>query len=100
MTDCRQPGSGGGQGGRLAGGLGPAATVAAARIGGDSGAVPGRAGVVQVGQARRADPQERGGAGGEEGAAAVGATAGADAPGGGDDGRAVGAGGIEAVPQG
>ena len=77
-----------------------AAAVAAARAGGDGRVVPGGAGGVQVGQARRPDPQERGGVAGEEGAAAAGATAGADAPGGGHDGRAVGAGGVEAVPEG
>ena len=86
--------------GDLPGGLSPAAAVAAARAGGDGGAVAGGAGVVQVGQARRPDPQERGGVAGEEGAAAAGATAGADAEGGGHDGRAVGAVGVEAVPQG
>src|SRR5262245_38962802 len=81
-------------------GLGPAAAVAAARAGGDGGAVPSGAGVLQVGQAGRPDPQERGGAAGEGGAAATGATAGADAAGSGHDGRAVRTGGVEAVPEG
>ena len=56
--DRRQPGPGGGHGGRLARGPGPAAAVAAARAGGDGRAVAGGAGGLQVGQARGPDPQE------------------------------------------
>ena len=96
----RQPGPSGGSGGGSARRSEASPAVAAAWPGGDGRFVPAGARGLQVGQARGAGAEERGGVAGQGGAASSGAVVESDASGGGDGRLAVGRGGPETLPEG